>query len=553
VDLLSCRNLLIYLDTSLRKPLIHLLHYALRPSGFLLLGTSETLHGFDDLFATVDNRCKVFQRNDMVGVSPFLGYLLSPMMSLKSMQQQMDTPRPPEPLTPLTTLIDHHLLAQYVPPSVIINGHGDIVYFHGRTGAYLQPIYDQPQLNVLTMAHEGLRLPLSNAIRQATRQKGAVVLERVRAKSNGSNALVRVVVQQLSHPERLQGLLQVSFEPLSMSWRPRNWKQILESGRAERDEELQRCQDELQRTRAELVASTEEYQSITEKMQSLNEALGSAKEELQSVNEELRTVNTELQHKIDALSEINDHMVNLLNSDEMTTIFLDSKLHIRGFSPKIREVFRLIPSDIGRPLNDMASTLCYTHLHHDAADVLRTLVPKMQEVHTDTNTWYRMYIRPYRTTYNEIDGVVITLINITQQKRAEEGWQAATAAQRYAEDILQTLRVPLLVLNVELSIVSANRWFYQTFHLTPAEIEGRYIYEIGCGPWDLADLRQRLVNVLQRDEAFENIEMVHHFPHLGGRLIRLNACRMQRQQGEADLILLCMDIEDITSRQGGEV
>jgi two-component system CheB/CheR fusion protein len=196
------------------------------------------------------------------------------------------------------------------------------------------------------------------------------------------------------------------------------------------------------------------------------------------------------------------------------------------------------------------STLCYTRLHHDIADVLRTLVPKVQDVRTDTHTWYRMCIRPYRTTHHEIDGVLMTFIDLTQQKRAEEGWQAAAAAQHDAEDILHTLRLPLLVLDAELRVVWANRWFYHTFYLTSEETEGRYVDEIGSGLWTLADLRQRLVNVLQRDEAFEDIEMVHHFPHLGCRLIHLNACRMQQRQEEADRILLCIEIAEAWPTEG---
>jgi two-component system CheB/CheR fusion protein len=467
--------------------------------------------------------------------------------TLKSGEPRMAERGQQDPLVRQEMLINRLLVARYAPPSVIINNRGDIAHFHGRTGAYLEPAPGQPHLNVLGMAREGLRLPLTHGIRQAMGQEDEVVLEHVLVKTNGGDTLVRVVVQQISEPEILRGLLRVSFEPVAevAASRPRGRGRQQTLQRREAEQELRLLKEELQRTREELDASYEEFQSTNEEMQSTNEELESAKEELQSLNEELQTVNTELQGKIDSLTETNDDMASLLiNSTDIATIFLDSNLHIKRFTPQARDVFHLIQSDIGRPLSDIVSALTYDRLVPEAQEILHTLGVKDQEVQTVDGTWYLMRIRPYRTARNVIDGVVITFIDITRLKHAEEARRTADVARQYAENIVQAVREPLVILDAELRVVSANRKFYHHFHLTPEETEHHYFYELGNGQWDLPEFRQRLIDTLQRDEAFEDFEIAHDAPRLGHRVMRLNARRIQQQPGDPGLILLA--IEDVT-------
>jgi two-component system CheB/CheR fusion protein len=413
---------------------------------------------------------------------------------------------------------------------------------------------------VLAMAREGLRFPLTGALRQALGREDEVVLDHVRVKSNGETTLVRVVVQHIGAPEALRGFVRVSFEPLAelvAPPRPRTrGRKVTTQEDQERayEHELLAARNELQKTREELETSYEEFQSTNEEMQSTNEELQStneelesAKEELQSLNEELQTVNTELQTKVESLSEAHDDMANLLNSTDIATIFLDNKLHVKRFTPQAREVFHLIQADIGRPLSDIVSALHYDRLVQDAQEILQTLAARDQEVQADTQTWYLMRMRPYRTARNVIDGVVITFINITPLKFAEEARQRAETARRLAEDIVQSVREPLVILDAEMHIVLANQRFYQYFHVTPEEATQQSLFALGDGQWDIPALRQRLTEVVDNGAPFEGLEVARDFPRLGPRVIRFNASLIPQRPGEGALVLLAIEI--VTTHQ----
>jgi two-component system CheB/CheR fusion protein len=447
---------------------------------------------------------------------------------------------------------------RYAPPSVIINGRGDILHIHGRTGAYLEPAPGQPRLNILAMAREGLRPLLTTAIHRAAMREVDVVQAEVQVQTNGDSVRVHVVVQKIVAPEPVRGLLRVSFEPAS-ELAPLPQAPARGRTRAQRQEhvvalerELQQTKDVLQKTvealavaHEEFALASEEMQATNEELQSANEELETTKEELQSLNEELQTVNTELQSKVDALSEVHDDMTNLLNSTEMAVIFLDNDLYVKRFTPPATHVVNLIPTDIGRPLSDMVVNLEYGSLQDDAQEVLRTLVSKEREVHTQTGTWYLMRMRPYRTVRNVINGLVITFVDVTQLKQAELRTQEARA---YAESIVQTVRGPLVVLDAELRVVSANQAFYQVFHESPNSVEHRYLYELGNGQWNSPGLRKLLENILPHNSVFQDFEMVHDFPHIGRKVILLNARRLDRAVGLPGLIFLAM--EDATASRG---
>jgi two-component system CheB/CheR fusion protein len=448
---------------------------------------------------------------------------------------------------------------RYAPPSVIINGRGDILYIHGRTGAYLEPAPGQPRLNILAMAREGLRPLLTTAIHRAGMREDDVVQEEVQVKTNGDSVRVHVVVQKIAAPEPVRGLLRVSFEPVSevaplppVPARGRTRAKPQEHVVAF-ERELQQTKDVLRKTVEALEVAHEEFalaseamQATNEELQSANEALEITKEELQSLNEELQTVNTELQRKVDALSEVHDDMTNLLNSTEMAAIFLDNDLYVKRFTPQATHVVNLIPTDVGRPLSDIVVNLEYSNLQDDAQEVLRTLVSKEREVHTPTGTWYLMRMRPYRTARNVINGLVITFVDVTQLKQAELRAQEARA---YTESIVQTVREPLVVLDAELRVVSANQAFYQVFHESPSSVEHRLLYELGNGQWNSPGLRELLENVLPHNGVFQDFEMVHDFPHIGRKVMLLNARRLDRAVGLPGLILLAM--EDATASRGG--
>jgi two-component system CheB/CheR fusion protein len=559
LDFLSCRNLLIYLDATLQKRLLPMFHYALRPHGLLFLGASETVSGFDGLFTAVDKRWKLYTREETSSTPLVLGFASTRVEEPKHSAPPTSGSMVQEPAPTLAALAEKLLIERYAPPSVIINDWGDIVHIHGRTGAYLEPAPGQPRLNILAMAREGLRLPLTAALHRAAIREDEVIQAGVQVKTNGGSVHVKVVVQKIVAPETIRGLLRVSFEPMSEvaplpqtpargRVRAKQQGQVVAS-----EQELQQTKDTLQKTVEELEAAHEEFKATSEEMQSTNEELQSAneelettKEEMQSLNEELQTVNTELQGKVEALSEAHDDMMNLLNSTEIAAIFLDNDLHIKRFTPQATHMINLIPTDIGRPLSDIVFNLEYDSLGDDAQEVLQTLVSREREVHTKTGTWYLMRMRPYRTVRNVINGLVLTFVDVTQLKHAELFAQEARA---YAESIVQTVRGPLVVLDAELHIVSANQAFYQVFHESPSTVEHCHLYELGNGQWNIAQLRELLEKVLLHNSVFQDFEITHDFPHIGRRVMLLNARRLDRAVELPGLILLA--IEDVTASRGG--
>ncbi len=306
-------------------------------------------------------------------------------------------------------------------------------------------------------------------------------------------------------------------------------------------ERLQITVEEMQTAQEELRATNEELQSNNEELQSSNEELNSSKEELQSLNEEMQTVNAELQTKMAELSQSNSDMKNLLNGIEIATIFLDNELGVKRFTPEADRIVHLIAGDVGRPLSHFATNLKYDRLVEDAKAVLDRLLPKEAQVEAKDGHWYNMRILPYRSANNAIDGIVMTFADITAMKQLEESSQTA---REYAENIIATIREPLVALDGELRIVSASQSFYDTFQVTPAEMERRLLYEVGQKQWDIPSLRQLLGDILAQDTQFRDFRVEHDFPGIGHRVLMLNARQMAGNNRHQRLILLAM--EDIT-------
>jgi two-component system, chemotaxis family, CheB/CheR fusion protein len=558
LDLISCRNLLIYLNGALQRRLLSLFHYALKPDGLLFLGPSESIGELRDHFAVVDKKAKIFRGTGQASA------LQAPLDLSASAGETAPTHAgiaeaavaAPQPR--LSATFERLLLGRFAPASVIVNERGDISFIHGRTGSFLEPASGQPRHNLLEMAREGLRLALAAALRRAARQKSEVVSEGVRVKANGSFTLVDVAVSRITEPESIRGLFLVTFRPARVAIaRPAKRKKSASAGLPpgrvdELEQELQFAKETLQNTVEELqtaneglTSSNEELQSSNEELQSTNEELETSKEEMQSLNEELQTVNAQLQSKMEAFSQANDDMQNLLNSTAISTVFLDGQLHIRRFTEEARKVFNLIPTDVGRPIADLASHLNYDQLVVDATEVLRTLAARETEVPTREGGWRLVRILPYRTTENVIDGLVITLVDITRTKRAE---QAAEQSRAYAESIVATVRGPLVVLDPDLRVVSANRAFYRQFKVSAEQTERRLIYEVGNGQWDIPKLRQLLEKILPKHSTFEEFEVEHDFPTVGRRVMLLNARRLEQPPTQRGRILLAM--EDVTESRG---
>jgi len=429
LDILCCRNLLIYLTPELQRKILPLFHYSLNPGGVLMLGSAESIGGFSNLFAPISGgKFRLFRRAESTPRSVPVDF----PSAFVSSSLNMNAPGNPPALVPnnLQSLAEQWLMQHHAPAAVLTNDEGDILFINGRTGRYLEPAAGKANWNVFVMAREELRYVLTEAFRKARRQRGAVTVRGPQAGAKDGAHFVDVTVHWLDAPEALRGLVMVVFTvaeaPAPVASR-RPGKAALAGGRvAELERELQQARRELQTSREEMQTSQEELKSMNEELQSTNEELQStneelttSKEEMQSLNEELQTVNAELQAKVDELSTASNDMKNLLNSTEIATLFLDHALQVRRFTESATKIIKLIPGDVGRPVTDLASDLLHPRLTDDAKEVLRTLQPVEKLLSTRDGRWFAMRMMAYRTMDNRIDGVVITFTDITAAKRLE--------------------------------------------------------------------------------------------------------------------------------------
>ena len=429
IDILSCRNLLIYMDSELQKKLIGMFYYSINPDGILLLGSSETPGSQNHLFTPVDSKLKIYRRtlsNHLPEVFDF------PSSFSRSKSPVAKSPAPNWHSLNIQTLADQLLLEHYAPSGVLVNEYGDIIYIHGHTGKYLEPAVGKANLNIFAMLREDLRSEFHNAFHRSVTKKETVVLHNLRIKTNGSAHIINIDIKWIDKPELLAGTVMIIFndvrEAEDIHLPSKTGKKGVHNIRQkELENELQRMRDtmqnnleEVQTSQEELRSANEELQSTNEELQSTNEELTTSKEEMQSLNEELQTVNAELQAKVDDYSRVNNDMKNLLNSTEIATLFLDKELNIRRFTHAATKIFKLIKSDIGRPFTDQTSDLNYPELADDALEVLRTLVFIQKEIPARDGRWFLVRIMPYRTSDDRIDGLVITFINISDHKRLEE-------------------------------------------------------------------------------------------------------------------------------------
>lgn len=423
LDLMICRNLLIYLTTKLQTQLLSLFHYSLNPNGVLFLGSAETVSSPSALFEPLTGAWRLYRRKDLEKRTELRNF--SPHHFVRSSAPL--EPAETQPATTVQTLVERLLLQQFSPAAVLANAQGDLLYVSGRTGKYLEPAAGQVNWNLFAMARAGLCEELPNLFEQATGHASfdPIIQRGLRVKTNGDFQTVNLTVQALREPELLRGLILVVFTDVATP-KKRRRTTAGNAGDAEPDHESQQLREALQITREEMQTSqeelksaNEELQSTNEELQSTNEELTTSKEEMQSLNEELQTVNAELQAKVEELSRMNNDMKNLLNSTEIATLFLDEALRIRRFTTQTTRLIKLIPGDVGRPITDIASDLIYPALVADVADVLRTLVFVEKSVTTQDGRWFTVRVMPYRTLDNRIDGVVVTLMDITAFKLLE--------------------------------------------------------------------------------------------------------------------------------------
>jgi two-component system, chemotaxis family, CheB/CheR fusion protein len=555
LDLISCRNLLIYLRPEAQEKVLLVFDFALRDGGVLFLGGAETVTNCGDRFEAISKQHRIY-RHVGRGRTAGAGF---PIGSHGNAGARV--PLPGERRAPLgpspRDLTQRALVDAYAPAAVLINRKGECLYFSGATDRYLRVAAGEPSRDLLAMVREGLRSKLGMAIRQAGGERARAVVTGARVGEGDRSIVVSIDVQPIQREG--ETLLLVSFVnepererrtgpqgvPADATSRITELERELEAARRE----LQSAIRDLEISSAEQTAINEEAMSVNEEFQSTNEELVSSKEELQALNEELTALNSQLQETLERQRSTSNDLQNILDSAGVATLFLDSDLNIRFFTPAAKSLFRVIATDIGRPLADLTALASDPDLIADARTVLTRFAPVGREIMAENDAWYIRRVLPYRTQDNQIEGVVITFADISEMKAAEREIQAARA---YSDSIIDTTRQPLVVLDDRLCIVSANRSFYRTFAVEEAKAAGKPLETIAGRHPDAAELRAFLEQVQIEPSHIEDYEAEIELPGLGRRLLLLNGRKLREGQLGQRQILLAID--DITeSRRAAEI
>jgi two-component system, chemotaxis family, CheB/CheR fusion protein len=589
LDLISCRNLLIYLEPGLQKKVFPVLHYALKPGGFLFLGASESTGGFTDLFEAVDRKQKIYSKRAVRSSALELpiGKARGPEPSAHRSRARGRAAAPPSAIAARRGAVasglgveqtaqreaDRVTVNRFAPPGVLVDADLRILQFRGSTSPYLEPPIGRASFDLLKMTREGLMLPLRAAISKAKKEGRAARQENVPVVRDGTTRAVNLEVIPLKNL-REPGFL-ILFEDATKAGttaalgvkgsrrkrssldRPpdeaarslgaiasRRRIAELENELAETRDFLQSIQEQHEAANHELQASNEEVQSANEEFQSLNEELETSKEELESTNEELITVNEEMANRNAELNRLNSDLVNVQTSARLAIVLLGRDLTVRRFSAQAGQQLGLVAADVGRPFGNVRHQLDFPGLQEFIAAAIDDVSVRERELRDRDGCWLSLRVSPYLTLDHQVDGAVLVLVDIDDLKRGE---LAVAAARDYAEHIIETVREPLLVLDRELRVESANRSFYRTFGGVPAETVGRYLYDLSAGQWDIPGLHAQLEEILPGSRTLEGFQVEQVFEPLGRRTMLLNARRIDDPEGKSERVLLA--IEDITERK----
>jgi two-component system CheB/CheR fusion protein len=564
IDLVSCRNLMIYLQPALQQNLMPILHYALRPEGFLWVGASETIGSYRDLFEIKDSKHKIYRKRFTSNPAEVRFRLQRPPAAQIDFAATTLPAREVEP-TQLYREGDRLLLARYSPPSVLVSPDLNILQFRGDTSPYLASPPGKATFNLLRMAREGVLPGLRAALTRARTEGVPVREENLQVTTSGGFRTVSIEVIPINQPPSNEsGFLILFLEPntglaLALPGQESGSGMVAESrpgaeqsaGSLKAEQQIERLKEELAAARdylqavieqqeaanEELQSANEEAQSANEELQSVNEELETSKEEIESSNEELATVNDELNNRNLELSRLNNDLNNIFDNVEMPVVLIDREMRIRRFTKDAQQTLTLDTADLKRPISHLQSSLVLPDIELLVTEAIGKLTVQEREIQDRLGRWFSLRVRPYKTLEDKVDGAILTLVDIDAIKRA----------RTLAEDIVETVREPLLVLDANLRVQAATRSFYQLFQVTPEVTENRFFYELGNGQWNNPDLRSRLEEVLARDDSFSDYPITYHFEDLGSRMLLLNARRLLQDSERTPLILLA--IEDVTARE----
>ncbi|MEI7638627.1 MAG: chemotaxis protein CheB [Syntrophus sp. (in: bacteria)] len=521
LDLLTCRNVLIYMEPALQNKLLKLFNYSLNPGGIMILGTAETLGNQQEGFEEFDARLKIFKRK-VTPLSPELSDF--PSSFGRSTAVQKTTKRIPAAAENIQTLADQILLQRFAPASVLVNAQGDILYITGRIEKYLELVAGKANWNIYAMAREGLRQDLPGAFRKAQKNFDAVILRNITIGAIGGTRIVDVTVQCIENPASIRGMVMVVFTdvPAMVERDVVNTKtgkrsstgrqKELEIQLQRSSEDRQSIQEEMQTSQEELKSTNEELQSTNEELQSTNEELTTSKEEMQSLNEELQTVNIELQSKVSDFVQANNDMKNLLNSTGIATLFLDKELNIRRFTDKVINIFKLRSTDIGRPFTDLVTDLQYPEIDSHARQVIKTLISVETEIVTNDKRWFNVRIMPYRTLDDRIDGLVITFFDITASKKLEIDLiklnESLTISETRYRRLFESAKDGILILDAETGkIIDVNPFLIGLLGYSQEQFIEKAIWEIGFLK-DIVANQDKFIELQQKEFVrYENLPL----------------------------------------------
>lgn len=569
LDLVCCRNVLIYLKPGAQKAVLSRIRYGLKDGGLLMLGSSESVSPLPDPFETVDGSHRIYRRCAGLEKSASVSELDFGSLQPRASPRTHSRHQPEEAHHSLRIKqATERFIVETSAPAVLVTKDGNALYFHGQTGKYFQPAPGPARNNIVEMAQTGLSLELSAALRTAVQEKAPQICPGIAIHTNDHEVTVDLYVRPAP--------LEVSEEPsflVTLVERPRaasaaairtedagpaaaeaaaaapseqetGYSDAAQERIRELEAELQTTRqhmnsltEEFEATNEELKSSNEELQSTNEELKSANEELETSKEELQSINEEQSTLNAELQAKNKELVHARDDMNNLLAGTQIATLFLDDALCIRRFTPAMQQIMGLRDSDRGRPVGEISVRVEYEHLERDAEKVLTDLNSVEREIRAADNRWFQLRIVPYRTAENVIDGVVATFNEITEIKHSE---QQARLSQALAESTVNTIEEPLLVLGSDLVIEIANTAFLKVFKLSRDDVVGLPIDGIDNGQWDLPELRALIQDIFARETEVAGYRIASDFSRIGPRDLYFNARMIPVPDGDDRRMLLAI-------------
>lgn len=544
IDLIVCRNLLIYLKREVQRDIFELFHYAMHPNGYLVLGSSEHLESAD-LFRTENKELSIYAKRNVAG--PELRLPVFPKTQAH-FPEEMERPREREQMP--FGLLHQQVVEQFGPPSLLLSLDYQVLHVSETAGRYLKISGGELSRDIFKLIRPEMQLELRTTIFSAREKKQIVRSKPIKISLEGQprqliisarsiNKLGEHVILLIFEEYEASEFTTVELSETSDEEKSAH-VQALEKELQESRQRMQAVIEEYETSREEMRASNEELQSANEELRSTMEELETSKEELQSMNEELTTLNQENRHKVEELSQMSDDLQNLLAATDIATLFLDKELRILRFTPKLGELFNVRMADRGRPIAHQTHKLGYNNLIEDAQQVLKKLIPIEREVRDQEENIYLARVLPYRTSEDRIDGVVITFVDISSVKEVEDELRES---KEYAESIIETLHEPLLVLSPDLKVKSVNEAFYQHFEVDKDATIGQLIYDLGNGQWNIPELRKLLEDVLPTNKIFNDYEVTHTFEQIGERVMLLNARRLDHVQ------LILLGIRDITEKK----